>query len=166
MTSAKNPPITGMLSTTRLRSSTMTSAPSTVKPSVNPRPRTAPLWELPGVVSIRPAFNTGAAFSAFSGGGWALTLVTALLIALLAGWLIARPERQPKWARVGLWLIIGGGLGNLYDRIAYGGVTDFIELRFVRFAVFNLADVAICLGAVIAAVALLIDERRKESAHV
>ena len=52
------------------------------------------------------------------------------------------------------------------DRIAYGGVTDFIELRFVRFAVFNLADVAICLGAVIAAVALLIDERRKESAHV
>ena len=126
----------------------------------------APLWELPGVVAIRPAFNTGAAFSAFSGGGWALTLVTALLIALLAGWLIARPERQPKWARVGLWLIIGGGLGNLYDRIAYGGVTDFIELRFVRFAVFNLADVAICLGAIIAAVALLIDERRKESAHV
>lgn len=129
------------------------------------RQSAAPLWELPGVVAVRPTFNTGVAFSAFSGGGLALTIATALLIALLSGWLIARPERQPKWARAGLWLIVGGGLGNLYDRIVYGCVTDFIELRFVRFAVFNVADIAVCLGALIAAAALLIDEHRKESAH-
>ena len=57
-------------------------------------------------------------------------------------------------------MIVGGGLGNLYDRIAYGYVIDFIDLQFVRFAIFNLADVAICLGAVIAAVSYILAERK------
>lgn len=120
---------------------------------------------LEGLFAIRSTQNTGAAFSLFSGGTIPLTVTTAALIAVLCAWLIARPDAQPKWARVGLWLVVGGGLGNLYDRIAYGAVTDFIELLFVRFAVFNLADIAICAGAILAAIALMIDEKRKESAH-
>lgn len=120
---------------------------------------------LDGLVAIRNTRNTGAAFSLFSGRTVPLTAATAALIAVLCAWLIARPDAQPKWARVGLWLVVGGGLGNLYDRIAYGAVTDFIELLFVRFAVFNLADIAICAGAILAAIALMIDEKRKESAH-
>ena len=122
-------------------------------------------FRLDGLLAIRLTHNTGAAFSMFSGSGLALMLVTAALIALLTGWLVASPGSQPPWARVGLWLIVGGGLGNLYDRIVYGAVTDFIQLLFVRFAVFNAADIAICTGAFIAAVAMLIDEKRKESAH-
>lgn len=118
-----------------------------------------------GLVAFRHTQNTGAAFSLFSGSIGGLTLVTAVLIALLTGWLVARPDSQPKWARIGLWLIVGGGLGNLYDRLFYGAVTDFIELLFIRFAVFNIADIAICAGAFIAAIALMIDERRKDSAH-
>lgn len=120
---------------------------------------------LDGLVAIRNTRNTGAAFSLFSGRTVPLTAATAALIAVLCAWLIARPDAQPKWARVGLWLVVGGGLGNLYDRIAYGAVTDFIELLFVRFAVFNLADIAICAGAILAAIARMIDEKRKESAH-
>lgn len=122
------------------------------------------LWEIPGLFAIRETRNTGAAFSMLSGSGLLLTLGTALLIALLVGWLVARPEGQPRWMRVGLWMIAGGGLGNLYDRIVYGYVTDFIELLFVRFAVFNIADIFVCAGAFIAAAALLTDEKRKESA--
>lgn len=118
-----------------------------------------------GLVAIRRTQNTGVAFSMLSGSGLGLILLTALLIAALAGWLVARPHAQPKWMRVGLWMIVGGGLGNLYDRIVYGFVTDFIELLFIRFAVFNIADIAICVGAGIAAAALLIDDHRKESAH-
>lgn len=126
---------------------------------------TPPLWEVPGLFAVRMTHNTGVAFSILSGSGLLLIFSTALLIALLTGWLIAKPEGQPKWMRIGLWMIVGGGLGNLYDRIVYGAVTDFIELLFVRFAVFNIADAAICLGAFIAAVTALAEERRKENAH-
>jgi len=122
-------------------------------------------FRLDGVFAVRYTENTGAAFSMFSGSGLALTLITALMIAGLTCWLIARPVSLSKWSRVGLWLIVGGGLGNLYDRIVYGAVTDFIQLLFVHFAVFNVADIAICAGAFIAAVAMYIDEKRKESAH-
>lgn len=122
-------------------------------------------FQLGGLFAIRCTQNTGAAFSLFSGGAIGLTIATVVLIALLCAWLIARPDAQPRWARVGLWLVVGGGLGNLYDRIVYGAVTDFIEPLFIRFAVFNIADVAICAGAILAAIALMIDEKRKESTH-
>ena len=101
---------------------------------------------VPGIIDLRPVQNRGMAFSMLSGQTLALTVFTALLIAGLVGWLVARPD-APRLARAGLWLIVGGGLGNLYDRLATGSVTDFIELAFVRFAVFNLADVCICVGA-------------------
>ena len=101
---------------------------------------------VPGIIDLRPVQNRGMAFSMLSGQTLALTVFTALLIAGLVGWLVARPDAPPL-ARAGLWLIVGGGLGNLYDRLATGSVTDFIELAFVRFAVFNLADVCICVGA-------------------
>ena len=54
-----------------------------------------------------------------------------------------------------------GGLGNLYDRIASGSVPDFIELAFVRFAVFNVADVCICVGAALAVIGSWRAERNK-----
>ena len=101
---------------------------------------------VPGIIDLRPVQNRGMAFSMLSGQTLALTVFTALLIAGLVGWLVARPD-APRLARAGLWLIVGGGLGNLYDRLATGSVTDFIELAFVRFAVFNLADACICVGA-------------------
>ena len=100
-----------------------------------------------------------------SDGGITLTIGTGLIIAAVAGWLIASPSVLPKWARTGMWMIVGGGLGNLYDRAVYGGVTDFIEPLFVRFAVFNVADIAIVCGAALTALAVIIDEKRKENAH-
>ena len=122
-------------------------------------------FRIGGLFAIRPTENSGVAFSMLSGSGIALVVGTALVIAALAGWLIAKPDALPKWARAGMWLIVGGGLGNLYDRIVYGAVTDFIEPLFVRFAVFNIADIAIVGGAVVAAIAIFIDEKRKETAH-
>lgn len=123
--------------------------------------RLNPDLNLGGLFAIRMTHNTGAAFSMFSGSGLFLTVSTALLIAAVALWLVARPSAQPKWARVGFWLLVGGGLGNLYDRIVYGAVTDFIHPLFVRFAVFNIADVAIVAGAFLAAGAFYIDEYRR-----
>ncbi len=115
---------------------------------------------IPGLIDLRPVENRGMAFSMLSGQSLALTLLTAALIAALAGWLIARPE-APRLLRAGLWLIVGGGLGNLYDRLTRGGVADFIELTFVRFAVFNVADVCICAGAALAIAGTLMTGRRR-----
>ena len=118
----------------------------------------APMMKLvPGILNARYAQNTGIAFSMFSGGGVWLVLFSVMLVALLSVWLIARPD-EPKLFRAGLWLIVGGGLGNLYDRVVYGFVVDFLELAFVRFAIFNIADVCICVGAGLAMLALIMDE--------
>lgn len=122
-------------------------------------------FRIGGLFAIRAAENTGVAFSMLSGSGLLLIIGTGLVIAALVGWLVAKPDALPKWARTGMWMIAGGGLGNLYDRIVYGAVTDFIEPLFVRFAVFNAADIAIVCGAILAAIAIFIDEKRKETAH-
>ena len=101
---------------------------------------------IPGILNLRPVENRGIAFSMLSGKGLGLVLFTAALIAGLVAWLVAHPD-APTLLRTGLWLVAGGGLGNLYDRLAMGSVSDFIELAFMRFAVFNVADVCICVGA-------------------
>lgn len=124
-----------------------------------------PLFELPGVFSIRYAENTGVAFSLLDGGGAAVTILTALLVVAVTAWLVARPEDQSRGMRAGLWMVVGGGFGNLYDRVFYGHVIDFIDLEFMRFAVFNVADIFIVCGGILALAASLIDERRKEEAH-
>ena len=107
-------------------------------------PRGGPL--IPGIINLRPVENRGIAFSMLSGQGLLLALFTAVLLAGLVAWLTTHPD-DPPLQRAGLWLIVGGGLGNLYDRLTTGGVSDFIELAFTRFAVFNVADVCICVGA-------------------
>ena len=119
---------------------------------------------IPGLLNLRPTTNRGMAFSLLSGQGALLALLTLALVAALTGWLIARPA-APKLLRAGLWLIVGGGLGNLYDRLAHGGVTDFLDLAFVRFAVFNVADVCICAGAALAMLSLIAAELRGRRAH-
>ena len=104
---------------------------------------------LPGVLHLTYAENTGAAFSSLRGQTVLLAALTLVLVAAVTGYLLLKP-RQPRCLRIGLWLIVAGGLSNLFDRIAYGYVIDFIEFAFVRFAVFNIADVCICLGAALA----------------
>lgn len=114
---------------------------------------------VPGVLNIRYVRNTGVAFSMFSGGGIWLVIFTVALIAGLLAWLFVRAD-EPKLFRTGLWLIVAGGLGNLYDRLAYGYVIDFLEFDFVNFAIFNVADACICIGAGVAALSILMDEIR------
>lgn len=116
---------------------------------------------IPGIVNLRRVENRGIAFSMLSGQGLALILLTALVVAALVAWLVARPGAA-RLTRAGLWMIVGGGLGNLYDRVAYGAVSDFIDLAFVRFAVFNVADICICVGAALVVVGAWGKERSRE----
>lgn len=116
---------------------------------------------LPGLLSWAYVENRGMAFGMAGGMVWLLILLTAALIALLAVYLFRHPD-DPALVRIGLWLMIGGGLGNLYDRIAYGFVVDFIRLDFIDFPVFNFADICVCAGVGLVALACLTAEGRKK----
>ena len=96
-------------------------------------------------------YNKGAAFSFLSdAGGWQrvffIGLTSTAIIVLV--WLIAKHESE-KLFRWGLTLILGGAIGNLIDRIAYGHVIDFLDFHYAgwHFWAFNVADSAITVGA-------------------
>ena len=119
------------------------------------------LW--PGMVRLIYAENTGMAFGFLSGQRWLLVLLS--LAAVVAVILSLRPYRLGLWAKLSLLAILGGMLGNLADRMFLGYVVDMIDFEFMRFAVFNVADMFISLGAVFLCASLLFrpgDWRRKE----
>ena len=97
--------------------------------------------------------NTGAAFSFLNdAGGWQryfFTIAAIAISAVLAVWLYVMPRGQLLLA-VSLGLILGGALGNLWDRIFLGYVVDFISVHYEQyyFPAFNLADSAITVGAI------------------
>lgn len=108
---------------------------------------------LPGVLALTYAENTGMAFSLFSGRAWALGVVSAVCI--LVGWRILRRFRLGQLSRVAAMLMLGGALGNMIDRFLRGYVVDMFEVLFVEFAIFNVADAALTVGAVLIAASLL-----------
>lgn len=99
-------------------------------------------------------FNEGAAFSFLAGAGgwqrWFFTAIAAVVSLVLLVW-IARIHqvRQKRWEALALTLILGGAVGNLYDRVVLGHVVDFIvwHYRQYEWPAFNIADSAICVGA-------------------
>ena len=101
---------------------------------------------------LRYVQNTGAAFGMMQGGNLLLILITlAILAYLIKSWReLCGYGPLVKW---GLVFILGGALGNLYDRITLGFVVDFIDLRV--WPVFNAADSFITVGGVMLALALL-----------
>jgi len=114
----------------------------------------APHEVIPGLLNWTLAFNTGAAFSFLhDAGGWQRWLFSALAITVslvLIVWLRRLPRSDWRTA-LPLSLVIGGALGNLVDRVRFGHVTDFIEVYYRQWSwpAFNIADSAICVGAVL-----------------
>jgi len=104
--------------------------------------------------------NPGAAFSFLAGAGgwqrWFFVGISLLVCILLVVWLMRTPPQQ-WWMRLALALILGGALGNLYDRILHGYVVDFISLHYGGwyYPAFNLADSAITVGAAILIIDML-----------
>lgn len=92
--------------------------------------------------------NTGAAFGILQGGTGFLIVITIVLIIALMYLLFCR-RFASRWMYISALLITAGGAGNLYDRIVYGSVTDFLKFLFINFPVFNLADCYVTVGAVI-----------------
>ncbi len=111
-----------------------------------------PLQILP-IFNFTLAYNTGAAFSFLhSAAGWQTLLFSSLALvvsAVIIYWLAKASSRQ-WWMSIALTLILGGALGNAWDRWLYGHVIDFLDFHLEgwHFAIFNMADSAICVGTV------------------
>ena len=120
-------------------------------------------------ITLTKVEDTGAFLSA--GASLAKPMRIALLailpiVALFFGlWYIFNKQELTKSMLCGLTFMIGGGIGNLYDRIAYGSVTDFLHVDFVLFetGIFNLADVSIMIGMAIILVSTFYQTREMDT---
>lgn len=116
-----------------------------------------------GAVQLEHAQNPGAFLSLGAGMDeylrfWLFTIITGVFLGAMAWVLATRPKLNPL-TTIGLTLILGGGLGNLIDRMLFGSVTDFLilEIKPFRTGIFNVADMAIVAGTVL----LLLKKPRK-----
>jgi signal peptidase II len=114
--------------------------------------------------------NEGAAFSLLAdAGGWQrwffLTLAAAIVLAIL-WWLRSLPARGHYWLSLGLALILGGAVGNAYDRVTDGYVVDYLHFHWAEhyFPAFNVADIGITTGAVMLIIDALLASRRNKAA--
>lgn len=125
---------------------------------------------LPDYFSWMLAYNTGAAFSflADSSGWqrWLFALIAVLVSVVLVVWL-KRLGRDETWLAIALALVLGGALGNLYDRIVIGHVIDFIFVHWKEhgFPAFNVADSAITVGAIMLALDMFKSKKTGETVN-
>jgi signal peptidase II len=122
------------------------------------------------VSDLGRAHHVGAAFSMFAtASGWQRWVFSALAVVVsvaLIVWL-ARLERRANLLAAALALILGGALGNVYDRLRLGYVIDFIQVHWQQhyFPAFNVADSAITVGAVLLVIDALLSGRHAHPAR-
>ncbi len=126
---------------------------------------------IPDYFSWTLAYNKGAAFSFLaSESGWQRWFFAAIAVvvsAVLVVWL-KRLKSHETWLALALALVLGGAIGNLFDRVVYGHVIDFILVHWQNrwyFPAFNLADSAITLGAILLALDMFKPQKSGEPAH-
>lgn len=99
-----------------------------------------------GVLHFTYVENSGVAFGMFR--GQRVIFVTMSVIILIAlGVYFYKSCSRDVWIKLGTALIFGGSIGNMLERISKGYVVDFLDFRIINFPVFNVADIAVCVGA-------------------
>ena len=111
-----------------------------------------------GLFHLTYVQNRGAAFSSMEGMRWLFVAVFVVLTVLLLLEYFKKPMPFRPFERWCIAAVYGGGLGNVIDRIFVGYVVDMIEVDFMRFAVFNVADIFITCGCVGMIVSLLFNK--------
>lgn len=108
-----------------------------------------PVTLIPHVMDLSLVYNTGAAFSMGEGRGVLFVLICVLICVgcCVLAW---RERDMPPALLTMLGCVCGGGIGNAIDRVVAGRVTDFFATTFMDFAVFNVADVFITCGVILA----------------
>ena len=105
---------------------------------------------IPYILDLKYDENRGVAFGMFDGFRWIFVAITGFIIVFLL-YIILAKKNTSKLFLISSALIIGGGIGNLIDRIIYGFVVDYLQLTFFS-PVCNFADYCITIGAVLLAI--------------
>lgn len=108
------------------------------------------------------ALNTGVAFSMFQNASGVFIVTSSLAVLVFAFLIISKKFVKYKSEKICLGFILGGTLSNLIDRIIFGGVRDFIYLKFINFAIFNIADMAISFGVIALCIFILIIDLKRD----
>ena len=101
--------------------------------------------------------NTGAAFGMFKNNNSFFIVISSVIIAVIL-YMIHKTKPMVKSAYISTGLIVGGAVGNIIDRIIRGYVVDFFDFRLINYPVFNIADCAVVIGAVLFAIGILRSE--------
>lgn len=118
---------------------------------------------IPNFFSLYYVKNTGAAFSILGNQTLLLVLVSVVCLILIKEY-IKREKEFTKLSIASLGMIIGGTLGNLFDRILYKSVIDYLAFDFFKysFPVFNIADIAITVGAALLLLSFIFEQKTKK----
>lgn len=105
--------------------------------------------------------NTGAAWSILNNNTLIVTIISLLIIIALIIYMYNNKNSSSKFERLGYSLVLGGALGNLFDRLVYGYVIDFIDIYIFNYdyPIFNLADTFIVIGVIILFISMWRDKK-------
>lgn len=117
---------------------------------------------IPGLLSITHIHNTGAAWSILEGQMWFFYIVTVIVVVMII-YYMQQMKNQPL-LQAGLAFILGGAVGNFIDRLLHQYVIDMIQVDFIDFPIFNIADTALTIGVVLLFIQyIFLDREEKES---
>jgi len=109
---------------------------------------TKDLWIIEGFFSLRLSRNYGALFGAFQGMGAVFVVASIVAVGVIVWYLYFKEANPKRYVQITLGVLLAGVVGNLYDRLVFGYVRDFIGLHAGSYTwpYFNAADVFICVG--------------------
>lgn len=118
---------------------------------------------LKGVLDLTYVENAGAAFGIMQGARWFFVILTSAALIIFVIHYIRLPKTPlRRWLRLSLILVASGAMGNFIDRLMNGFVVDMLQVTFISFPVFNMADIYITVGAAAFALMTIMDTVSKE----
>ena len=123
-----------------------------------------PLWK--DVLHLTYVENTGAAFGMLKDHRWVFLVISTVALGGMIGYMVLKKNRHPL-ETVAVAFIVGGGIGNMIDRVARGFVVDFVDVKCIPFwkYIFNVADIFVCVGCGLFILYVLLYEARVKKAE-
>ena len=109
--------------------------------------RDIPIWD--GVLHLHYIENTGAAFGMLPGFKWVFLILSTLFVIAVFIFVLIKRKELDLMVLISLGIITGGAIGNNIDRFRFGYVVDFIYVKIINFAIFNIADSCIVVGGIL-----------------